>query len=275
MGIMGALSELQRRDVSARLHAAVAEPTSMVLSVAVSSVYDLRSEILSVELDGAPLPFREVRAPFASRLHVVDRVDAGRLVVRYQASVGELLRPVDDTEADRIELTRPSRYCESDKLVAVAAAELGSLTGVSLVEAVGRWVGSNLTYVSGSSRPTDGAVVTYLTREGVCRDFAHLVSALLRARDVPARVVSVYAPGLDPMDFHAIAEAWVDGQWLAVDATGLAPRTAMVRICTGRDAADTAFLTTQGGSVELDDIEIFAIAQPDLPADPGGPVVLT
>ena len=39
----------------------------------------------------------------------------------------------------------------------------------------------------------------------------------------PARVVSVYAPGLYPMDFHAVAEALVDGQWRVVDATLLAP----------------------------------------------------
>ena len=63
----------------------------------------------------------------------------------------------------------------------------------------------------GSSLPTDGAVQTLLARKGVCRDYAHLVIALLRALDVPARLVSVYAPGLSPMDFHAVAEANLDG----------------------------------------------------------------
>ena len=50
-------------------------------------------------------------------------------------------------------------------------------------------------------------------------------------------------PGLYPMDFHAVAEAYVDGGWYVVDATTLAPRQTLVRIATGRDAADTAFLT--------------------------------
>ena len=69
----------------------------------------------------------------------------------------------------------------------------------------------------------------------------------LRALGTPARLVSVYAPGLQPMDFHAVAEAWVDDAWHIVDATRLAPRESMIRIATGRDAADTAFLTTRGG----------------------------
>ena len=55
----------------------------------------------------------------------------------------------------------------------------------------------------------------------------------------------MYAPGLYPMDFHAVAEAFVEGHWRVVDATLLAPRQTLVRIATGRDAADTAFLDNQ------------------------------
>ena len=118
----------------------------------------------------------------------------------------------------------------------------------------------------GSSSPTDGAVDTLLAGAGVCRDYAHLAVALLRARDVPARLVSVYAPGLSPMDFHAVVEAVVDGAWHVVDATLLAPRSTLVRIATGRDAADTAFLSNYGGALRLDGIEVSAVAD-ELPAD--------
>jgi len=125
---------------------------------------------------------------------------------------------------------------------------------------VSSWVGSRLSYVPGSSLPTDGAVQTLLGREGVCRDYAHLVIALLRALDVPARLVSVYAPGLSPMDFHAVAEAHLEGQWYVVDATTLAPRTSLVRIATGRDASDTAFLNVHHGYADLDELEVTAVA---------------
>jgi transglutaminase-like putative cysteine protease len=128
-------------------------------------------------------------------------------------------------------------------------------------------VGTQLYYVSGASRVTDGATQTLLQRQGVCRDFAHLVIAMLRARNVPARLVAVYAPGLAPMDFHAVVEAAVDGQWRVVDATTLAPRETLVRISTGRDASDTAFLTVQSGRTDLVSVGVTATSEPDLPRD--------
>src|SRR6202034_389044 len=105
-----------------------------------------------------------------------------------------------------------------------------------------------------------GAVETLLLRQGVCRDYAHLVVALLRALDVPARLTAVYAPGLQTMDFHAVAEALVDHQWRVVDATLLAPRASLIRIATGRDAADTAFMSSYGGAVELIETQVTAVS---------------
>lgn len=106
-----------------------------------------------------------------------------------------------------------------------------------------------------------------LKRRGVCRDYAHLVIASLRAMDVPARLASVYAPRLVPMDFHAVAEAAVgETRWVS-DATLLAPRSSLVRICAGRDAGDTSFLSTYGGQVDPIDSTVCATIDGDLPAD--------
>jgi transglutaminase-like putative cysteine protease len=69
------------------------------------------------------------------------------------------------------------------------------------------------------------------------------------------------------MDFHAVAEACVDGRWLVVDATTLAPRAGLVRIATGRDAADTAFLTSLRGAVTLADMTVTAVVEGSLPDD--------
>lgn len=84
----------------------------------------------------------------------------------------------------------------------------------------------------------------------------------------------MFGTGLVPPDFHAVAEALVDGRWLVVDATRLAPRAAMVRIATGRDAADTAWVTTTGPDIMVLDLAVAAIADP-LPAeDPAADVEL-
>jgi hypothetical protein len=91
---------------------------------------------------------------------------------------------------------------------------------------------------------------------------------------VPARPVAVYAPGLDPMDFHAVVEADVDGTWCVVDATRLAPTGSLVRICSGRDAEDTAFLTTLGGRPQLTSMTVTATTDGRLPAPDERPVPL-
>jgi hypothetical protein len=69
------------------------------------------------------------------------------------------------------------------------------------------------------------------------------------------------------MDFHAVAEALIDDRWVVVDATGLAPRQSLVRIATGRDAADTAFLDNHGGDVVLNSYQVSAVVSGDLPLD--------
>ncbi len=47
----------------------------------------------------------------------------------------------------------------------------------------------------------------------------------------------------------------------------MAPRSSLVRIATGRDAADTAFAATITGDVELVCAEVFAVVDGDLPID--------
>ena len=255
-----------RRHVRSRVELDVTEEAQLVWSVAVAAGPTLDQESLEVTVDGRTVEVEEVHVAEGGRLHVCT-APVGRLVMSYDALVTGRGEPAAVDPVDDIVYRRPSRYAESDELGPTAWAEFSRLDGKELLDAVSSWVGTQLYYVSGSSRPTDGATQTLLARQGVCRDFAHLVIAMLRARNVPARLVSVYAPGLSPMDFHAVVEAAVDGRWHVVDATTLAPRPTLVRIATGRDASDTAFLTTQSGRTTLVSMKVEATADPALPGD--------
>jgi transglutaminase-like putative cysteine protease len=124
-----------------------------------------------------------------------------------------------------------------------------------------------LAYQPGSSDTLDTATDTLLAGSGSCRDFSHLTITLCRALGVPARFVAVYAPGLSPMDFHAVVEARRGTGWEVLDATRLAPRSSLTRIATGRDAADTAFATTLRGEAELVFSEVTTVIDGELPAD--------
>ncbi|PZU49171.1 MAG: transglutaminase [Microbacterium sp.] len=255
-----------QRTVTSRIVLDVTEEADLVFAIAVSDAYVPASETLSVALDGASIEPRELPDAHGGRLHRLTAAP-GQLVVEYEATVDGTVGPLGADETELLVYGRPSRYAESDALAPTAAAEFGDIENpVAVLTAVSSWVGTQLSYVSGSSLPTDGAVRTLLGRQGVCRDYSHLCVALLRARGIPARLVAVYAPGLSPMDFHAVAEAWVDGAWRVVDATTLAPRSTLVRIATGRDAADTAFLNVMSGRADLVESTVTATAD-SLPGD--------
>ena len=255
------------RHVAAQFDISVNAPADLILSITPVMAHDRREERLEMTINGVPMVIDEVAGPVGTRLHTARGLPVGRMTLTYRASVHGELTPARVSALEEIEFTRPSRYCDSDRLLAVAQAELGDIRGLPLLAAARDWANTHLAYVSGSSRPVDSALDTYLARRGVCRDFAHLVITFLRAYNVPARLVSVYAPGLSPMDFHAVVEAAYDGQWWVLDATGLAPRQPMVRIATGADTSDTAFLTVTRGLVALHDIQVTATNDGDLPVD--------
>ena len=200
----------------------------------------------------------------------------GRLTVTYRAEIRRSPPcapepPKAETALgsyERLVYLRPSRYCPSDHLIGFAVAEFGRGPDAgSRVAQISDWIYQRVGYVPGSSTVRDSAEDTLLTGMGTCRDFAHLGIALCRATGIPARFASVYAPGLSPMDFHAVFEAFEDGRWCVHDATGLAPRPSLIRISTGRDAADTAFADITNGAADLEAIEVSATAGSPLPWD--------
>jgi transglutaminase-like putative cysteine protease len=266
-GIAGSITDVRRR-VGGQLALDVHQPLTMVLRLAVSEMPGVElDERLAVSRDGKPLQATETTVLGEGRSHVL-LLRPGRVIVAYEATVTGQAPQQPVTAADRLIYLRPSRYAESDRLGAMARSEFaGIASDAELLATISSWVGSRLGYLPGSGGPAEGAVNTLLAGHGACPDHAHLVIALLRALGVPARMVAAYAPGLDPMDFHAVAEAAVDGYWRVADATLLAPRATLVRIACGRDAADTAFLSCYGGDADLLETRVTAAVDGTLPDD--------
>lgn len=180
----------------------------------------------------------------------------GRLRANYQARL-DLDRPVVDIARLPpaplatlpplvVPYLFPSRYCGADRFENFVADSFGALEGGAKVRAMADWIGREMAYVPGSTTVETTAADAFVSREGVCRDFAHLLASFARAAGIPARLVSGYALGLEPPDFHALVEVWLEGGWHLVDATGLAPTVNVARICVGRDATDIAFMTIFG-----------------------------
>jgi transglutaminase-like putative cysteine protease len=145
----------------------------------------------------------------------------------------------------------PSRYCQSDRLQRLAVKEFGHLwQGYSRVQAIRDWVLNRVLFQSNSSTGTTSAVDTLVEEVGVCRDFAHLMIALCRAVNIPARFATGIDygadPALGPTDFHAYVEVYLGDRWYIFDPSGVAIPMGFVRLGTGRDAADAAFATMFG-----------------------------
>ncbi|KPF63185.1 transglutaminase [Bosea sp. AAP35] len=181
---------------------------------------------------------------------------SGQVEIRYQALVDNGDRKPLGADArqhawselplDVLPYLLPSRFSPSDEFMRFAQREFCAIQGGGArILAVLDWLHEHLDYVHGVSHAQTTAEQTFIDRAGVCRDFTHLGIALTRALNIPARAVSAYALDLNPPDFHAIFEVYLDGRWWLVDPTRLAPVEGMVRIATGRDAADIAFLTSQ------------------------------
>lgn len=169
---------------------------------------------------------------------------------------------MDDLPGEVMIYLRPSRFCQSDKFLTFAKNRFGALAGGPKVAAIRDWVAQELRYVPGTSHAETTVTDTFITREGVCRDFAHMVCALARASQIPARYASVYGPGVNPPDFHAVAQVWLEGAWHMVDATGMSQPGELVLIAVGRDAHDIAFMETQSPAYLLNQyIQVSRVQQ--------------
>ena len=186
----------------------------------------------------------------------------GRFEVSYTAQV-EVDRIVADVAtlarlephelpAEAVQYLLDSRYCPADRFQPFVEAEFGGSHGGARVTAIRDWIAGNFTYEQVSTTHTP-ALDSFVERRGICRDYAHVLVTLARASAIPARYVSCYAPGVDPPDFHAVAEVFLadpsvpgGGAWHIVDATGMADPGETVKIGVGRDAADVSFMTVFG-----------------------------
>lgn len=256
--------------INADVDIEVTTPGELALCIAAAEPV---TESLRVHGARGHLPTVTELSGSGGRVHVVD-APTGELRLSYQAEASS--GPREPSVVDRLSeliFRRPSRYCPSDRLVGLATAEFGGLSPLDTAFAVEQWLHATVTYAAGVTDATDDALHPLLTRTGVCRDFAHLGVAVCRALGLPARYCAVYAPGLDPMDFHAVYEVALDGYWWVFDGTRLAPRHSLVRIATGRDAADTAVLTPVGGTVAAMNHDLVVVTRGELPQDDRGQLV--
>jgi len=243
--------------IHAQLDYNFAHPTDVLLQLEAAAIPEQSIEAANIAVS-ENRHFARVPAQDTIGERIWLRVQ-GRLTVDYQAtvSINRLLTdclslpavPPHQLPGETVQYLMASRYCPSDQFQTFVDAEFGGLEGGARVIAMRDWIEKKFAYVPGVSNAGTTALETFVMRQGICRDFAHVMITLTRASGIPARMASVYALGVEPQDFHAVAEVFLGGEWHLVDPTGMAQEAAMAKIGIGRDAADVAFLTAYGQAV--------------------------
>lgn len=241
-------------EIDVMLDYFLAEPADVLLQIEVAQMSDQRliKDLLTVS---APEPMTPVMGEEAIGQRTWVRGE-GAFRAAYTATV-EIDRPrlaLTDLAAAPpralpgavIPYLMPSRYIESERFESFVRSRFGNVEGGAKIEAILDWMARQMAYVAGTSQGDTTAMATFVQREGVCRDYAHLTAAFARAAGIPARLVSAYAPNVMPQDFHAVVEVWLSDGWHLVDATGMAKPEEIVRVAVGRDATDIAFMTIHG-----------------------------
>ena len=163
--------------------------------------------------------------------------------------------PVAELPDDTLAYLMGSRYCETDRLSQIAWDMFGKTRpGWSRVQAICDFVHGHIRFDYMKARATRTALEVFEERVGVCRDYAHLAATLCRCLNIPARYVNghlgdIGVPVVDPMDFSAWIEVFLDGAWHTFDPRNNVPRIGRIVVARGRDAADVPLINSFGPHV--------------------------
>ena len=191
-----------RLSIDVHLDYGFAEPADVLLQIEAAAMPDqwIETESLVIRSDH---PIRAVPGEAGIGQRCWARGE-GRLVADYHAIVaidrpGIELAALPETmvralPAETVRYLLPSRYVESDRFEHFVRGQFAGLRGGALAAALTDWVRENLTYSGAVSDGHSSALTTFAERRGVCRDYAHLLVALARAAEIPARCVAPMRP---------------------------------------------------------------------------------
>ncbi len=238
-------------------------PTPMILQLSIHPSRD--ADLLTPDriASDPPLPMHNYLDLFGNRVTRVE-VPAGlvtftnRFVIQDSGAPDATppdvrTTPIADLPDEALLFLGASRYCDSDKLADFAWSQFGRQSGGAwCVRAISDFVHAKIRFSYPDARSTRSASDSMQEGIGVCRDFAHLAIALCRCMNIPARYCTGYLGDIgvpvdiNPMDFSAWAEVFLDRRWWTMDARHNHPRIGRIVMGRGRDAADVAMSTAFG-----------------------------
>ena len=244
------------------------EEERVAKSYLTSAAVNKDEAILDWSLVKAPLPLRDPRQArfmrFALQGPGPGRAPPSDARQRCAASARDLVCEIDATattpdDGSRATALLPSSTVQSkDPIIRHLAATIaGQRTSADdKIDAVLAWIDRN---IAKEAIDTFSALDVLDARRAECQGHAYLYAALMRALDVPTRVVNglVYSPDFGGFLYHTWAESLTASGWRAVDptfsqASADATHIALVR---GESLADLTPLVDWVGNTRIEVLE--------------------
>jgi transglutaminase-like putative cysteine protease len=177
----------------------------------------------------------------------------------------DLRRMID--EDDHWQMLMPSHYARGSSQLDELARELGVQDAdgrdpLTLVRHINDGIHRGFDYVRKSTAVNSPIEVSLSSRQGVCQDFAHIMTALVRALGIPCRYVSGYLfhdEACHDRSSEGATHAWVEVLipqvgWVGFDPTNdLIAGGRHIRTAIGRDYSDVPpTLGTMKGRTETE-----------------------
>ena len=172
---------------------------------------------------------------------------------RDEADLNAAEWPVEALPTEVLGFLTASRYVETDLVSDEAWRLFGNIApGWNRVQYIVDHVNGSLVFDYKLASQFRTAASARNDGVAVCRDFAHLALAYLRALNIPARYVNGYVgdigvpPAAAAMDFAAWIEVFLGGKWWTFDPRNNERRIGRVVVARGLDAADVPLINTFG-----------------------------
>lgn len=190
--------------------------TQKVKSLKATHKYELTQDDLGNQIMHFKFPYL---APYASKIITV----TAQLELSKQPNRIEETNKEEKLDIKQLYLGPEKNIEADDKEIRILAITLKKPSNRATSQSTNIWIENNLIY-SGYIKDDRGAAYALKNKKGDCTEYAYLYTALVRANQIPSRVIGGYVyksnAVLDPTDFHNWSEYYSDGRWHLVDPQG-------------------------------------------------------
>ncbi len=217
------------------------------------------------------LPFTSASDEYENHLLQFE-LDPRQSVQRVALSSTVVVNPEEEFEqvtGNLNEFTQATELVKITPQISAKARELveGESNPLKKIAILTSWVHNNVEYDLSYKDVIADSQTVFEIRKGVCNEFSHLLLAMLRSLDIPARFSAGYVYSGEVWAPHAWVEVAINGRWYPFDATyneGIILDGTHLKFANGIDQSSVTEQFSARGNVNLSQVSITRSEEVDL-----------